>query len=110
MAAIKKRKSEDDMTLPPAFPQSFYAVLARAAKAAGISRSEFAIKAVKFYEASLKKQKSPSTKALGSSDADVYSEMSSQVSKSWWSKLTPEEKTARAKIAAEGRWGKKKKG
>jgi hypothetical protein len=35
-------------------------------------------------------------------------ELSSQVSKSWWSKLTPEEKTSRARTAAEGRWGKKK--
>ncbi len=109
MAAIKKEKFEDDMTLPPAFPQSFYATLTKEAKAAGLSRAAFAMKAVKYYAVALKKQKSPSTKALGAIRADDYSEMSSQVSKTWWAKLTPEEKTARAKAAAEGRWGKKKK-
>jgi hypothetical protein len=42
-------------------------------------------------------------------DADKYAEMSRKVSQSWWAKLTPEERTKRAKQAAEGRWGKGKK-
>jgi len=96
------------MTLPPAFPQSFYAALNKAAKEAGLPRPLFAIKAIKFYSASLKKQKSPSRKALGSEGAENFADMSRKVMQTWWSKLTPEEKTARAKTAAEGRWGKKK--
>jgi hypothetical protein len=107
VATINKGKLDDDMTLPPAFPQSFYATLTKAAKEAGISRSAFAIKAVKFYAAALKKQRSPSTKALGSTDAEKYAEMSSQVSKTWWAKLTPEEKKKRAQKAAKSRWAKK---
>jgi hypothetical protein len=107
VATINKGKLEDDMTLPPAFPQSFYAMLTKGAKAAGISRSAFAIKAVRFYVAALKKQKSPATKALGSTDAETYSEMSSQVAKTWWAKLTPEEKKKRAQKAAKSRWAKK---
>jgi len=65
------------------------------------------MKAVKYYAVALKKQKSPSTKALGAIRADDYSEMSSQVSKTWWAKLTPEEKTARAKAAGRGPLGQK---
>jgi hypothetical protein len=108
LAATEKNKPEEDMSLPPAFPQTFYAALNKAAKEAGLPRAAFAIKAIKYYSAALRKGKSPATKALGASGAETYGELSSQVSKSWWSKLTPEEKTSRARTAAEGRWGKKK--
>jgi hypothetical protein len=97
------------MTLPPSFPQSFYAALNRAAKELGMPRATLATKAIKFYVSEMKKRTSPSAKALGLSGAEDYAEMSRKVSKTWWAKLTPEEKSARAKTAAQGRWGKKKK-
>jgi hypothetical protein len=109
VAEIKKQHVEEDMTLPPSFPQSFYRTLNNAAKKAGMARAAFAIKAIRFYSAALEKQKSPSRKALGSEGAEQFADLSRKVMKSWWSKLTPEERTARAKTAAEGRWGKKKK-
>jgi hypothetical protein len=96
------------MMLPPAFPQSFYAALNKAAKESGMSRAAFAIKAVKFYRAELRKQRSPATKALGTKGAESYVEQARKVSQTWWSKLSEEEKTARAKKAIEARWGKKK--
>lgn len=109
MAANKKEKPGEDMSLPPSFPQTFYAALNKAAQKAGMPRSAFAIKAIRFYSAALAKRNSPATKALGSSDAERYSEMSRKVSQTWWSKLTPEEKTARAKKAIGARWAKKNK-
>ncbi len=111
MAAIKRKQTEaeDNMTLPPSFPQSFYRALNELAKKAGMGRATFAMKAIKFYAAALEKKKSPSTKALGDVGADQFKEMQGKVSRKWWSTLTPEEKTERAKKAAEGRWGKKKK-
>jgi len=98
------------MTLPPSFPQTFYALLNKAAKETGLPRAVFAIKAMRFYLAELRGRKSTSAKTLGKVGAEKFAEMSRQVSKKWWATLTPEQKTARAKAAAEGRWGKKKKG
>ena len=109
MAEIKKNQIEEDMSLPPSFPQSFYRALNNAAQKAGMARATFALKAIKFYSAALEKRASPATKALGSEGAEQFADMSRKVMKSWWSKLTSEEKTARAKKAAAGRWGKKKK-
>jgi hypothetical protein len=106
---LAKRNADENMQLPPSFPQSFYAVLNRAAKAAGMSRAQFATKAVKFYESALKKRTSTVTKALGHDGAETYTEQARRVSQSWWSKLTPEEKSVRAKKASDARWAKKKK-
>ncbi len=109
MVKTSSKEKGENMTLPPAFPQSFYAALNKAAKESGIARSVFATKAVKFYAIWLKRQKAPATKVLGPEQAKTYAELSGKVMRNYWSKLTPEEKTARAKKAAEGRWGKKKK-
>jgi hypothetical protein len=38
--------------------------------------------------------------------AEKFSELSSEVAKSWWAKLTPEEKRARAQKAIQARWAK----
>jgi hypothetical protein len=96
------------MTLPPSFPQTFYALLNKAAKETGLSRSAFAIKAVRFYLAELRERNSPAAKTLGKAGAEEFAELSRKVSKRWWASLTPEEKAARGRKAAEGRWGKKK--
>jgi hypothetical protein len=109
VATTTKSKTPENMSLPPAFPQSFYAALNKAAKKAGIARSVFALKAIRFYSAALEKRESQTTQALGAVDADKYVEMSSAVSKAWWDKVTPKEKTERAKKAATARWAKKKK-
>jgi hypothetical protein len=109
VATITKPKTPENMSLPPAFPQSFYAALNKAAKKAGMTRSVFALKAIRFYSAALEKRKSQTTQALSAVDADKYVEMSSAVSKAWWDKVTPKEKTERAQKAATARWGKKKK-
>jgi hypothetical protein len=107
--AIKKTHIEEDMSLPVSFPQSFYRLLNAAAKKTGMARAELAAKAIRFYMAALEKKKSPATKALGEIGAQKFAEMSKKVSQTWWSSLTPEERSARAKKGAEGRWGKKKK-
>jgi hypothetical protein len=111
VAAIKKPTNGDgeDMTLPPSFPQTFYALLNKAAKETGLSRSVFAIRAMRFYLAELRGRNSTSAKTLGKVGAEEFAEMSRKVSKKWWATLTPEQKAERAKKAAEGRWGKKKK-
>ena len=109
VAAIKKTKIEENLTLPPSFPQSFYLALNKAAQKAGMARATFAIKAIKFYSAALEKQNSPVTKALGPVSAESYTDQARKVSQNWWSKLSAAEKTARAKKAIEARWGKPKK-
>jgi hypothetical protein len=108
VAAIKKTRIEEDMSLPPSFTKTFYRTLNRVAKEAGVDRVTFALKALRFYAAALKKRKSPVTRALGS-DAETYTEQARKVSQNWWATLTAAEKTARAKKAIESRWGKKKK-
>jgi len=108
MAAIKKSKNEENLTLPPSFPQSFYLTLNKAAKKAGMPRAVFALKALRFYSAELEKKKSHVAKALGDS-AESYADQARKVSQSWWATLTPEQKKARAQAAAEARWGKAKK-
>jgi hypothetical protein len=97
------------MSLPPAFTESFFRRLAAYAKEFRISRVNFALKAIDRYAEELRKKRSIPVKALGGVDvADQYSQMVSKVSKSWWAKQSPEERAARAKKAAEGRWSKKK--
>ena len=98
------------MSLPPAFTKAYYVKLAALAKEFKTSRVAFALQALDYYAAALRKKKSVSTKALGSVDlAEQYSEMTSKVSKSWWAKQTPQEKEARAKKAAAARWQKKRR-
>jgi hypothetical protein len=112
---LPTRKSDkhpgEDMSVPPAFPKSFYVKLAAAAKEFGLSRVQFVMDALKYYTAEIRrKNRSPATKALGSAaEAKKFAEMSSKVSKSWWSTLTPEEKRARGQKAVQARWAKTKK-
>jgi hypothetical protein len=49
-------------------------------------------------------------KAMGSEAlAQRVREANSKISKNWWSKLSEEEKTKRARKAVEARWGKRAK-
>jgi hypothetical protein len=98
------------MSLPPAFTQSFFRKLAAYAKEFKTSRTAFAMQAIDRYAEELRRKKSVAAKTLGSVElANQYAEMVGKVTRSWWAKQSPEEKTARAKKAAEARWAKKHK-
>lgn len=98
------------MSLPPAFTKSFYVKLAAFAREFKKTRAAFALQAIEHYASELRKKKSYPAKTLGSVElADKYKGLISKVSKDWWSKQSPEDKEARARKAAEARWGKAKK-
>jgi hypothetical protein len=84
--------------------------LNRIAEQFGIRRSKAALEALRLYEEQQKLKFSASAKILG--DAELsrkFREMRSKASSDWWKKLTPEEKTERARKANKARWKGKKK-
>jgi hypothetical protein len=110
--ADKKTTNAEDLSIPPIFSAAFYKAISVGAKKTKTTRSEFAWCAVQFYLEAMKTEKTRDTalaKALGSEElATRYREANSKISKSWWSKLSEEEKSERARKAVEARWGKKK--
>jgi hypothetical protein len=109
----KASERKEDMSIPPVFPAIFYKVLVEGAKLRGVSRAEFALEAAQEHLKTLKskdKKDSALAQALGSEDlAKQFREANSKISKKWWSKLSEEEKTERARKAVEARWGKRTK-
>jgi hypothetical protein len=100
----------EDLSMPVVFSKAFYKALAGYAAEFRTTRTQFVIKAVRHYAETLRKKNSPMGKVLPSVEiVEVYRDAQSELSKKWWSKLSPEEKTARAKKAIEARWGKPKK-
>jgi hypothetical protein len=99
------------MSIPPIFPAIFYKALVAGAKVRGVSRAEFALEAVQQHLKALRTKDTKDTalaRALGSEElAKRFREANSKISKKWWSKLSEEEKTERARKAVEARWGKK---
>jgi len=76
----------------------------------GVTRIEFALQAFRHYAKSLRLQRSPATKALGSEEAaQQFAAAQSQLARERWSKVPPEERKARTKKAMAARWGKTKK-
>ena len=110
--ADKEPTNAEDLSIPPIFSAAFYKAISAGAKKTKTTRSEFALRAVQFYIEAMASEKTRDTalaKALGSEElATRYREANSKISKSWWSKLSEEEKSERARKAVEARWGKKK--
>ena len=73
-----------------------------------MSRVSFALQALDHFATELRRKKAPSTKALGPDLAKQYGELTGKVIKRWWATITPEERSKRARRAAETRWAKKK--
>src|SRR5690349_2648941 len=100
---------DDDLSIPPTFPKSFYKLLSRLSVEFHISRPQLALRALRLFAEEARKQKSSFRKALGSEEmAARFSEAASKSAKSWWSTVSEQEKKERGRKAAEARWGKKK--
>jgi hypothetical protein len=101
-------KSED-MRLPPVLSKSFWELLANAAGEFGVTRAEFAIRALKHYIKELRIRKSPITEATNEEQAKQYSKIQSKLSRTFWDGIDDEERRKRTAAAREARWPKKKK-
>jgi hypothetical protein len=77
--------------------------MALAGKHQMLSR-EFLRKAVQHYDEHLRLENKPSRKHLSKEHRQQISEAHSILTKRFWAKLSPEERSARAKKAAEARW------
>jgi predicted DNA-binding protein len=78
-------------------PEEFYRKLDRYSKEAGLPKEEFISKAIDSYIWAIRR------KVFPESVGEKLHNVSSAVSKAWWSKLTAEEKRARAMRAVEAR-------
>src|SRR4051794_22430683 len=97
------------MALPPAFPASFYRLLAKGAERLGVSRIKFVMEAMRYYLHAKETKSSPMVKALGSEElAEKYGEARRKIAKKWWATVSEEEKMERIRKANAARWGKKK--
>ena len=97
------------MTLPPVFPASFYRLLTQGAMQLGVSRAQFATDAVRFYLKAQKAKRKPTAQVLPEELAEQLKEARRKLAQDWWSKVTKEERTARAKKANAARWSKQNK-
>jgi hypothetical protein len=107
-----KKKSEiPSAAIPPWFdlPKTFYRNLAAYAEEFGLTTAEFLNRSIRHYAKALREKDSPAMKALGSVEfTERFKQMSADGAKAWWSTITPEEKSARAKKAIESRWAKRR--
>lgn len=87
-------------------PKSFYEKLAGYAEEFGLTTAEFLTQSITHYAKELRERNSPAVKTLGLRVTRQLKQLASEGSKSWWSKLTPEQRSERAKKANEGRWRK----
>ena len=78
-------------------PEEFYKKLDRYSKEAGLPKEEFISKAIDSYIWAIRR------KVFPESIGEKLHNVSSAVSKAWWSKLTAEEKRERAMKAVEAR-------
>jgi hypothetical protein len=98
------------LSIPPVFSATFYQLIVKGAKQLGVSRAQFTLDAVRYYLRNLNQKKSSAAKALGSEElAKQFSEAHSKIAKKWWSTISDEERSARAKKAVQARWAKAKK-
>ena len=112
MAPRKNRKvsrpfEDDDLSVPPTFPKTFYRLLAKCAVEFNLSRPQLALKALRRFIKEERKRISPFHKTLGSDElSERISQAAAATAKDWWAKVPQAEKERRARKAAEARWGK----
>jgi hypothetical protein len=96
------------MSLPPVFPTAFYKLLAQGAQRLGMGRAKLAMTALRYYLKAVESKNAPLTKALGSEElAERYADAQRKIARKWWSKVSEEERKARAQKAIKARWSKK---
>jgi hypothetical protein len=107
----KKKVAKIDPAIPPWFdlPKTFYRNLASYAEEFGMTTAEFLNSSIRHYAKALREEASPAGRALGNPEfTKEFKKLSGSGIKAWWSMITPEEKSARAKKAIESRWAKKR--
>ena len=98
-----------EITIPaPWFdlPKSFYEKLAAYAQEFGVTSAEFLTQSMTHYAKELRERNSPAAKTLGLRVTRQLKKLASEGAKNWWSQLTPEQRSERAKKANQARWAK----
>jgi len=98
-----------EVTIPaPWFdlPKSFYEKLAAYAQEFGLTSAEFLTQSMTHYAKELRERNSPAVKTLGLRVTRQLKKLASDGAKTWWSQLTPEQRSERAKKANQARWSK----
>jgi hypothetical protein len=114
--SVRKRYSDPDRggiseidTIPVWLhaTESFYKKLNRVAKECGVARYEALSRGLDALRREFEIQTSPLNKVIKSpSQSEVFRRTMGQVSRKFWSTLTPEQKRARAQKSAQARWRK----
>lgn len=102
-------KKPAEVTIPaPWFdlPKSFYEKLAAYAQEFGVTSAEFLTQSMTHYAKELRERNSPAVKTLGLRVTRQLKKLASEGAKTWWSQLTPEQRSERAKKANQARWSK----
>ncbi|MDQ2842876.1 MAG: hypothetical protein M3Y72_17920 [Acidobacteriota bacterium] len=87
-------------------PKSFYEKLAAYAQEFGVTSAEFLTQSITHYAKELRERNSPAVKTLGLRVTRQLKKLASEGAKNWWSQLTPEQRSERAKKANQARWAK----
>ncbi len=95
------------MSLPPAFPASFYRLLTEGSLKLGVSRTKLVTDAVRYYLKAQERQSTPTAQVLPEELAGHFVEARRKLAKKWWDSLSAEERKARAMKANQARWPKK---
>lgn len=85
-------------------PKSFYRRLAAYTEEFGVSSADFLTQSMDQYARELRARNSPGAKTLGLRVTRQLKKLASEGARNWWSKLTPEQRQARARRANEARW------
>jgi hypothetical protein len=118
-ASVKKSRKRDSdldrggtpegLTIPVWLhaTESFYKKLNRVAKECDVPRYQALSRGLDALRREFEIQNSPLNKAIKSpSQSEVFRRTMGQVSRKYWSTLTPEQKRARAQKSAHARWSK----
>jgi hypothetical protein len=102
-----------EITIPaPWFdlPKSFYEKLAGYAQEFGMTSAEFLTQSMAHYAKELRERNSPAAQTLGLRVTRQLKKLASDGAKNWWSQLTPEQRSERAKKANQAGWAKNASG
>ncbi len=91
------------------FSKSFYKLLAEFAEEFAVTRSEFAIRALKHYAKELRFRTSALSDALGDESIEQYKKVQGKLAKNYWATVDASERKRRTAAALEARWAKAKK-